>query len=476
MLAQSNTVKNLTLLSFFEFWDRYCFYGTLNLLLIVLVTVHHLTLAAALPFWGTYAALGFALPALGGYVADRIIGIEHAMLTGSVLIALGSFVLTLPWIWSLYLGLAISVCGIGLFKGNITACAGGLYERHDQGQDTGYCYFFMGMSGGTVIGSALAYAFAYTLGWQIAFLINGLGMLSALLLYLTASNKIIYLSLPQKRPLDFNSQSILWCGVAVLTALIMLLFYHSQWTDVALRTYISVAVLLLVIALFRYPLEAQKKMIGLLILSFVTACYFATTLQIIDGSLLTYMQQYIDPTASARAWWTSPSSLNPIFAFLFAPLFALLWHLLRKRKLLPSISLRFIIGLLLASAGFGCFALSTAVLSPDVTQQPLFYLVAGSLLIGASGACIIPTIMSAVARYAPLTFLGTLMGMWFMSHALAGYLGSIIGGHSQILFDVHSVPRDYRSMFNSTAMIILGMAVLVLLISPLIRWLFDEKN
>jgi POT family proton-dependent oligopeptide transporter len=119
-----------------EMWERFAFYGMKALLLLYLVKHHLFAQADGTILLGTYAGLAYALPLLGGLLADRYLGMRKAVLFGGVLLVLGQ--LGMAWTGSaatgttpdnavrdgvaiqiMYLSLALIGVGVGFLKPNI---------------------------------------------------------------------------------------------------------------------------------------------------------------------------------------------------------------------------------------------------------------------------------------------------------------------------------------------------------------------
>ena len=72
-----------------ELWERFSFYGMKYLLLLYLTKYHLFSDAAGLGVLGSYASLVYAMPVLGGLVADRFIGMSKAVTFGGILLVAG---------------------------------------------------------------------------------------------------------------------------------------------------------------------------------------------------------------------------------------------------------------------------------------------------------------------------------------------------------------------------------------------------
>src|SRR5210317_268388 len=72
-----------------ELWERFSFYGMKFLLVLYLTKYHLFTDEMGLDVLGSYAGLVYALPLLGGMIADRYLGMRKAVVFGGISLSLG---------------------------------------------------------------------------------------------------------------------------------------------------------------------------------------------------------------------------------------------------------------------------------------------------------------------------------------------------------------------------------------------------
>ena len=84
-----NHPRGLIILFFAEMWERFSFYGMRGLLIFYLTQHFLFSDEFASNQYGSYAALVYLLPLVGGIVADRYIGTRKAILFGAILLVLG---------------------------------------------------------------------------------------------------------------------------------------------------------------------------------------------------------------------------------------------------------------------------------------------------------------------------------------------------------------------------------------------------
>ena len=90
--------RGLATLFFTEMWERYSYYGTRALLILYMTAGLqtgglNFSVMKSGAIYGFYTAMVYLFSLPGGWVADRIIGQQRAVLFGGILIAAGNFCL-----------------------------------------------------------------------------------------------------------------------------------------------------------------------------------------------------------------------------------------------------------------------------------------------------------------------------------------------------------------------------------------------
>lgn len=108
-----------------QIWEYFSFYGMRALLILYLTHQLGFDDSHAISLFSAYASLVYVTPILGGWLADRLLGNRTAVIAGALLMTLGHVVLGVESTsaWSLYVALAIIICGYGLFKSISAACS-----------------------------------------------------------------------------------------------------------------------------------------------------------------------------------------------------------------------------------------------------------------------------------------------------------------------------------------------------------------
>ncbi len=147
--------KALYTLSFTEMWERYGFYTIQALLLLFLLNHFNVNSPRAYMITGTFTAISYISPLIGGYIADKLIAQRLAVLLGIFFLATSYiiFSVSIDNISTVYIALSGAAIGTGLLKPNIACLVGRLYETGDKHRDTGFSIYYSIMAIGIALGS-----------------------------------------------------------------------------------------------------------------------------------------------------------------------------------------------------------------------------------------------------------------------------------------------------------------------------------
>jgi POT family proton-dependent oligopeptide transporter len=192
--------KGLYVCFFTEMWERFSFYGMKALLLLYILKYHLFGDEAGYDLLGAYGGLVYAVPVIGGLLADRYLGMRKAVVLGGVLLVLGHMGMTFEGeqarlvngvvvrdegaLQVFYLSLALIIMGVGFLKPNISTIVGRLYPPNDPRLDSGFTIFYAGINVGALFASIVCAFLGETYGWRYGFGAAGIGMVAGLLLFL----------------------------------------------------------------------------------------------------------------------------------------------------------------------------------------------------------------------------------------------------------------------------------------------------
>jgi len=364
--------------------------------------------------YGAYLGAVYFMPLLGGFLADRVLGYNKAVMSGALLMAVGYLSVAAGPLPLFFTGLALIACGNGLLKPNISTIVGNLYRDKKELADSAYNIFYMGIN----IGAFLApFGVAYlraTYGWGPAFASSAAGMIFAFLTF-TIFNKHVVAgaqrnvdsAVPEPDP---------------------------------------------------EPAEGRRRVIALLVVFAIAVVFWIAFYQ--NGFTLTlWARDNTDTTVAPEIF----QSVNPLGIILFSPLLVMVWTWLRKRNAEPSTPVKMLIGMLFTAATFGVMAMA-GYAGGDTGRVSPNWLVSAYLLISIGEISLSPMGLSLVSKVAPPRQRGLLMGGWFVATSLGGYFAGSLGAYwSQM---AHS------SFFLMVAGLTIAAALVLLLVTATLRTIF----
>ena len=196
--STSKHPKGLPYLFFTEMWERFGYYLILGIFVLYMIDSEKGGLAfndkSADDIFGTFIALTYLTPFLGGFLADKVLGYIKAIYIGGTLMGLGYLGVGLfKELPLFYASLGLVILGNGFFKPSISTLLGNLYneEPYIANKDAGYNIFYMGINIGAFICNIIAAFMRNKYGWGPAFMTAGVGMFIGLLVFTLGRKHIL---------------------------------------------------------------------------------------------------------------------------------------------------------------------------------------------------------------------------------------------------------------------------------------------
>lgn len=193
--SPSKTGKHPSALPFLflsEMWERFGYYLMIGIFLLYLKNVEHgfaMTNADASDLYGTFIALVFLTPFIGGLLADRYFGYRRSIIAGGLMMGAGYCLMAVHSLPILYISMTLVIMGNGFFKPNISTLLGNLYSTPEfqHRKDEGYNIFYMGINVGAFICNFFSAAIIIIWGWKYAFVAAGIGMFVGVLIFISGT-------------------------------------------------------------------------------------------------------------------------------------------------------------------------------------------------------------------------------------------------------------------------------------------------
>jgi POT family proton-dependent oligopeptide transporter len=264
---------------------------------------------------------------------------------------------------------------------------------------------------------------------------------------------------PLTRQKEMTLYGVGLAAVAVIWALV-------QYQDVIQNLLIVSGLALLgyvVYEAFKLDKHPRERIFAILFLIALNPLFWGLFEQA-GGSFNLYTDRFVDIGGVPASLF---QSINPIYIILFAPFFAGLWVWLGKRGLEPSAPAKFGLALAQVGLGFLVFVWGANSVGPGVLT-PVFFVFLLYLLHTTGELCLSPVGLSAMNRLAPKFMASLIMGAWFYMTAVgnfvAGKIGEATGGESGEMTQEATL-----AIYSKIGWITMGVAVVVLAVSPFIR-------
>lgn len=291
-----------------EMWERFSYYG-MRALLILYLTKHWLySDGDAGMIYGTYAALVYAVPVLGGMIADRFLGLRKAIVFGAALLVVGHLGMAFEgppatvvdgvvirsqgYEQIFYLALSFIVVGVGFLKANISTIVGALYGENDPRRDGGFTIFYMGINLGAFVATLLCAYLGETYGWRYGFGLAGIGMVAGLATFLLGARFLQGVGLPpepmalSEKRLGLALESRIYIASILFVLLIWSAIQNTQEMGVLLTAFTAVVTSYMIwFSLTQCTKQERDRMLTMLFLMFVSVVFWALFEQ--AGSSLT---------------------------------------------------------------------------------------------------------------------------------------------------------------------------------------------
>lgn len=181
--------KALPYLFLSEMWERFGFYLMLGIFFLYMTDTQKGGMALdrkeASDIFGTFIALVYLTPFIGGLLADRVLGYRLSITIGGILMGFGYCGLALPGMTSFYISLLLIIIGNGFFKPNISTILGNVYNDPEYKglKDSGYNIFYMGINIGAFICNFFGAYLRNEFSWGHAFMAAGIGMFVGVIIF-----------------------------------------------------------------------------------------------------------------------------------------------------------------------------------------------------------------------------------------------------------------------------------------------------
>lgn len=444
-----------------------------NLLVLYITRSLHLSDAIAYSLYAGFTAIIWTFPVLGGHLASRY-GFKYVTIVGISLCVLGSALLSVRSLPTLYAGLGLFVVGYGLSTPACFSLVGFLYDKQDPRREGAYTLFYLLFNFGFLVSGILGGFISQRFGYHTAFVIATWAMLASLLTFLLSLR--IIKAHPGRSINPITSYKLSWfplLAVIVIGGLICtLLLRYTQFNDLILGVLTFGSIITMLYLAFRQKNHiARSKLLAYIILCIVALGFWS--LYMLEPSLLTiFIAQNVNRTVfglmiPAATYY----SLDAFFVIVMGFFFSWLWRRLSRANKNPSLPTKFSLALILVGLGYVVFRIGIHFANPTTHLTHSFWVVFGYFFLTVGELLLVPIGMSMVGRLSPKGMEGFLMGIWTL---FAGY-GAIVSGY---IANFTVIPKGetlvqsnfiYSRTFLEVGLITVAMGILTFAIMPWLK-------
>jgi POT family proton-dependent oligopeptide transporter len=390
------------------------------------------------------------------------------------------------------------IVGNGLFKPNISTIVGSLYDATDSRRDAGFTIFYMGINLGSLISQFFCPLLAVWFGWWAGFGLAAFGMLIAWALFQFDGGRLNGYGEP---PEGHSHKTLMLVTIGALAMIPVAWFLLNNTManaaasaeaaasgggilgyiaslpilgQVMFWTYFAAVIGIPIWAYFKGSREEFHMMVVAVILT-VFSTVFWTLFEQAGSSLTLFADRNTDRAIGSYLMPAGQTQIfNPIFIVIFAPLFSLMWVALARKRLEPSIPVKFAIGLTLVGAGFLVLVFGSQFAGDDY-KVPLIWLALAYLIHSIGELCLSPVGLSMITKLSIARVVGLMMGVWFLSSAMAQYVGGIVAQFASVETVGGEVTNPalslstYMGVFQTIGLIAIGIGAFLFVFSFLLK-------
>ena len=407
----------------------------------------------------------------------------------------------------LLIGLALVVIGNGFFKPNISTIVGSLYADGDRRRDAGFTIFYMGINLGSLFSQILCPLLAVGmgtwggLGWWAGFALAAAGMMVSWLLFQFDGGALDgYGDRPEGAPTNRDIWIYIGAVLAIPVAYFLftnLMSYVKPEAGSGILGYIATLPIMgkIMFGTFLVSVpgvliwswikgsrqEFQMMVAAMVLITFNTV--FWTLFEQAGSSLTLFADRNTDLSVfglfSISAGQTQ--FFNAAFIVLLAPLFSIMWNGMARRGIEPTIPVKFGIALMGVGAGFLFLVWGAQFAGPDF-KVGLWWLAGLYLIHSIAELCISPVGLSMITKLSIARIVGMMMGVWFLSIAVAQYVAGVVAQFASVetvggqVTNLQVSLTTYVGVFQKIGLFAIAVGVVLLLLSwPLKKLMHGVK-
>ena len=361
-----------------EFAERSSYYGMRAILPLYLTTALHLSDATAGTAYSWFKMACYALPLLGGYLADRYFGKYRTIVAFSIPYVLGHFILGIESTVAALIALMLLAGGSGVIKPNISTLMGETYDQQRPGQtqlrSAAFMWFYFAINVGALISTLSLpwlrdhYGYATAFQFPAWLMVVSLGVFASGKRHYATENMVYQAPTPEQR-IERRATVRRLLGIFALIVLFFVPYEHN------------------------------------------------------DSIWVFFARDYIDLRIPLTDSFVAPDQLqflNPLCVMIFAPLFAWLFPKLDPEARIFTARAKILIGFAIGTASSLVMTIA-GFLANTETKISILWLVVAYVLLTIAEVLVYGTGLDLAYSAAPASMKGFVTGCFLLTSTIANF-------------------------------------------------------
>lgn len=404
-----------------EMWERYGFYVVQTLLALYMAIHFEWNDRQVYALVSSFTAMTYLSPIIGGWIADNLLGQKNTILTGAVCLFFSYTILSfVTSSFGLIASLAGVAVGTGLLKPNISSLLGNEYPLDSPKRESGFTIFYMGITSGIILGTTLPSHLQAHFGWSASFMSAAFGMLIAMSVFALGVKKY---NIEDYHPFEHHPTKIIKAAslIAILWATSFYIMYYPGFANLSFSLVVFLSIAYLVNTAKRESSKQARQTLVIGLLCVISVMFWAFYFQMFM-SLTLFISRVVDPY---------------LFGILFPPPYyvtiqslgmLLLGYLISRAR--PSITSlpkgirtgnKFLLSMCFMILAYALIVYACYNNISELSLSPLL-LIPSYFLISMAELLLSPVGLAAITTLASRRKVSTMMGIFFVSLGIGGFL------------------------------------------------------
>jgi proton-dependent oligopeptide transporter, POT family len=470
--------KSLKVFVITEMWERYGFYVVQTLLAIFLALQYKWPDKKVYYLVGSFTALNYLSPLVGGWIADHLIGQKRAILYGALVLFLSYLSLTFMHNeLSLFMSLAGIPVGTGLLKPNISSLLGHQYRDDASQREGGFTIFYMGLAAGIILGTTLPSIIHEYFGWSVAFASASIVMVFSGFFFLWGSQ---YFNIQDYHPTAYSIRLTCYAFIVSLGLWLFAFFIlkYPRFADNLILVIGCLSVLYFLRCLQGDNESQYKKTLTIGLLCLISTMFWSFYFQMFMSLTLFVVRIVKSELFGLHFYPPYYISIQSIGLIVFGSFFAVKKTMLSDEESGISSAKKFTFAIGLIFLAYSFIALFCHIMPGANQFSPLLFIPI-YLMISLAEILLSPVGLAAVSLLANTHKVSTMVGMFFVTLGIGAYLSGKLASLTAIpdlTMNIVQMKAVYAAGFIQQVYILMMVCVICYCLYRLIKHLLSTNT